>query len=166
MLGLPLPLWKPLWCLFRRRKRRVTTRLPLSLWPRLGLYHLHSSLLSGCCLWTMVLAEAPCSCCVWLPSGGCCVTPAASLTHKEELRRRGGAVNVWRQGISRKQAATLYTAQANKRMRLPLCLGSGPSCCCGIQEVGRETDPLLLRNEYFSLPDQTQLRRRYPMFGG
>lgn len=131
----------------------MTTRLPFSLWPRLGLYHLPSPLRSGSCLWTMVLAEVPCSCCVWLPSGGCChccVTPAASLTHKEELRRRGGMVNVRRQGISREQPVLLHTAPANKWMRLPLCFSLGPSCCCGIQEVGRETDPLLLRNEYFS----------------
>lgn len=41
----------------------------------------------------MVLAEVPYSSCVYLPCGvccHCCVTPAASLTHKEELRRRGG----------------------------------------------------------------------------
>lgn len=41
----------------------------------------------------LVLAEVPCPSCVYLPCGlccHCCVTPAASLTHKAELRRRGG----------------------------------------------------------------------------
>lgn len=91
-----------------------------------------------CCLLSL-LPEIPHSWCVYLPSGGCCrccVTPAASLTHKEELGRRGGVVNMWSQGISRKQPALLCTAPANKWMRLPLCLSLGPSCCCGIQEVG------------------------------
>ena len=116
----------------QEEESRVTTQLSISFQPRSGLYHLPSSLLS-------VPAEVPCSFSVYLPFGGCChccVTPAASLTHKEELRRRGGVVNVWRQGISRKQPAPLCIAPANKWMRLPLSLSLGPSCCCGIQEVG------------------------------
>lgn len=88
----------------------------------------------------MALAEVPGSCCAKLPSGGCCyccVTPAASLTHKEELRRRGGVVNVCSKWISMKKPTQPYTKSVIKWMWLmSLCLRVRPSCCCGIWEVG------------------------------
>lgn len=96
--------------------------------------------LRHCRLWTMALAEVPGSCCAKLPSGGCCyccVTPAASLTHKEELRRRGGVVNVCSKWISMKNPTQPYTKSVIKWMWLmSLCLRVRPSCCCGIWEVG------------------------------
>lgn len=87
----------------QQEESRVNTRLPLSLRPRLGLT---TFLLHPCLL--LVLAEFPYSSIVYVPCEGCChccVIPAASLTHKEELRRRGG-VECVEAGDNQKTAST------------------------------------------------------------
>lgn len=118
--GLSLPLWRSLWCLFRRRrrKRRAATQLPFFLWPRSGLYHPSpSSLLSvgygfsGPAVYSWLL-EA--------------LATAASLPlHHWPTKKRSCEKEGWC-GECVEQRKQNCTAPTNKWMKHPLCLSLRP----------------------------------------
>lgn len=72
---------------------------------RLGLYHFASSLLSGCSLWTMVVAEVPCSWRIQLPSGG---KPRHSgcITDPQRGAEKEGWCGEWVEARDKQQTTT------------------------------------------------------------